>query len=246
MLFTRINENIVRCAIQEDEISQMGYDLEELFKNQQMATDFMKEIITRAKDFGFSMNENFEAVQSAFFTNHQLVLNIIHINPEDRINSVIQNLLNAFETVEIIGKERLTEILQMAGDEKTQAFNECIAELEKVNQEIEENASAQPENAEEKVCIQGKYLLSFLNLSQAERFCKEAAFAVPGTLYKDKNNYFMIVDLSGIEQDKADGFILQAREYSSNVTQDRNYSAYLEEHAEKLIKENPIEVLKNL
>lgn len=131
MMFYRVNEHMVSCAIGESEITQMGYHITELYKDKELAGRFMKEVYEKAREIGFEIGDHIQTVQVAVTQNHQFILNFIEVNPEEQINDTLQNLLDAAETVEFIGKDRLEEILSMTGDEKMDAFQECMLEIRK-------------------------------------------------------------------------------------------------------------------
>lgn len=91
-----------------------------------------------------------------------------------------------------------------------------------------------------------KYLLQFSNLAQAADFCKHASHQAPGKLYKEKDTYYMSVDLTDFEKGSIGGFIFQADEYSDNISKDNMFITYLEEHGELIIGKEPMKVLMNM
>lgn len=44
MMFFRVNDHMVSCAIEENEIKQMGYQLADLYKNRELVGQFMREV----------------------------------------------------------------------------------------------------------------------------------------------------------------------------------------------------------
>lgn len=254
MTFSRINEHTLRCEIHENEISQMGYNLQELLQNQDLVTNFLKDIMEKANEAGYSMTDNYKAIQSTFLPDHQIVLNIMDINMEEPMNEMIMNYLNVYDTVNLIGKERLEEMLNLTGDEKIQAFSECMAEIHRRNEasadtkdpDITQKETAPEPDLQDEKMPKKKYLLWFRSLGDTEQFCKGASVLVPGRLYKDRTRYCMLIDLSDMEQEAAKFFLLTAKEFTSDIRADHNHVAYLDEHAEIIIKENPMDVLRRL
>lgn len=254
MTFSRVNEHTLRCELHENEISKMGYNLHELLQNQDLASSFLKDIIVKANEAGFSMTDNYKAIQSTFLPNHQIILNIMDINMEEPMNDMILNYLNVYETVKMIGKERLEEILNLTGEEKVQAFSECMAEIQKTNelsaatkeQDFTDAEIISEDNVEDDNMTATRYLLWFRSLDEAEQFCKGATVTVPGRLYKDRKRFGMLVDLSGMQQQAINDFLIISKEFTSDIRPDNNNFAYLDEHAEIIIKENPMDVLKRI
>ena len=65
-------------------------------------------------------------------------------------------------------------------------------------------------------------------------------------MYKSDNKYFMYVDLNGADSVDANRFLLTAEEYSEEIIEADWCQPYLSEHAQVIIRENPVSVLKNL
>lgn len=275
MTFNRVNEHVLRCILHEDELIEMRYDLQELLHNQEIAVNFLNDIITKANENGFAMDDDSsKAMQVIKLPDHRIALNIIDVQLAGPINELLNNYLNIYETINSIGKERLLDILHMQGREKIEAFVDCMDEIKQMylesmqseasNNEIEEesvldemtdeNKMTQyqqtiPDNQQNNQEIKAKdykLLFQFDDLNRIVRFCKEAAIAVPGKLYKENEKYFLLSDFHDVEEERIKSFILNASEYSSRIQEDNIQSQFLEEHGEILITDNPIETLKKL
>lgn len=275
MTFNRVSEHVLRCILHEDELIEMRYDLQELLHNQEIAVNFLNDIITKANENGFTMDDDSsKAMQVIKLPDHRIALNIIDVQLAGPINELLNNYLNIYETINSIGKERLIDILHMQGREKVEAFVDCMDEIKQMylesmqsevsNNEIEEESVLDEMTDENKMTQyqqtipdsqQGnqetkakdyKLLFQFDDLNRIVRFCKEAALAVPGKLYKENEKYFLLSDFHDVEEERIKSFILSASEYSSRIQEDNIQSQFLEEHGEILITENPIETLKKL
>lgn len=275
MTFNRVSEHVLRCILHEDELIEMRYDLQELLHNQEIAVNFLNDIITKANENGFTMDDDSsKAMQVIKLPDHRIALNIIDVQLAGPINELLNNYLNIYETINSIGKERLIDILHMQGREKVEAFVDCMDEIKQMylesmqsevsNNEIEEESVLDEMTDENKMTQyqqtipdsqQGnqetkakdyKLLFQFDDLNRIVRFCKEAALAVPGKLYKENEKYFLLSDFHDVEEERIKSFILSASEYSSRIQEDNIRSQFLEEHGEILITENPIETLKKL
>ena len=268
MVFARVNEHTIRCALNENEVIQMGYDIKELFQNQEQANKFMKEIIARASEAGYPITDEYQEIQSMFLPNHQIILNITEVKPESQIDQFLQNFLNISDVVETIGRERLEQIMDMTGEEKTQAFEQCMEDMKKIGEASMEEGetsldfedmmspSIQEKSEKTKEELQDssqdqeddlkKLILWFQTLEEAERFSQDSPLVVPAILYKVHQKYCMVVNVEGIDANQVTGFVFQALEYTTKVEEDKNFSACLQEHAEIIVKEDAIQILKNL
>lgn len=248
MMFRKVNEHTVKCMIAEQEIIEMGFEVEELCKNQERASDFMKLIIEKGNEAGYEISENVEAVQATFLPNHQIVLCFTDDAKEGIVDKTIENLLRAFGLVNSIGKDKLENISKLSGHEKEEAFDECMEEAastEEVSQVDELGEETEQIEGSDKEAEPMRYLLEFMNLDTAELFCK-AAPEVPGKLYKYDKRYFLAADLTNAEDKEKKSFLLLASEYTVSPVRDHNQTGFLEEHADVLIKENALNVLKML
>ena len=236
MMFMKVNAHTVKCMIAEQEIIEMGYDLEDICKNQERASEFMKEIIEKGNEAGYEISDKISAVQATFLTNHQVMLCFTDEEPEGLLDKTLDELFRAF------GVENMTD------KEKKEDIEECmdeIASAEEVSEILARDSSDKQEAKDEHNPVPEKYILEFINLDIAENFSK-AAPLVPGKLYKDKGRYYMVSDLTNAEDSIKRSFLLQANEFVSSLKKEHFQTGYLEEHCELLIKENPMEVLKQL
>ena len=91
-----------------------------------------------------------------------------------------------------------------------------------------------------------KYILTFRNFDVTETFCKHSPSVVPGMLYKSNGNFFLLTDLSMLEEKERKNFLLLASEYTDGIQKDYLTSEYLEEHGDVIIANSPVQVLKYL
>lgn len=248
MMFMKVNAHTVKCMIAEQEIIEMGFDLEDICKNQERAAEFMKQVIEKGNEAGYELSEKISAVQATFLSNHQIMLCFTDEEPEELLDKTLESLLNAFGLVNTIGKDKLEDISKLTGKEKREAFEECMEEIasaEEVSEVQTTDFSEKKEVKDDQNAVPQKYILEFVNLDTAENFCK-AAPEVPGKLYKDKGRYYMVSDLTNVEDGMRKTFLLQASEFTASLKKEHFQTGYLEEHCEILIKENPMEVLKQL
>lgn len=232
MTFSRLNEQVIRCTIPINEVEQMGYEVQELFNNKERATSFVKKVVAEAGASGMLMKNGYQVVNQIGYDNNQVIMNIVDVSAEQQINYGIARLLSAYDIVRYLGRERVENILYLSNPEKEEEFNNCIREINEAMKGGRKTTA--------------KYILKFSTLNQAEEFCANIESKGKGRLYKDKDNFYLYADLTDIEESWINSFLLMAEEYCDDVTEADMQEAYLEEHAQIIIKENPIEVLKNL
>ncbi|MGI6010273.1 MAG: adaptor protein MecA [Ruminococcus sp.] len=244
MVFVKIDEHTIRCIMKLEELSEMGYDPESLLKEQdpEKIQHFLHEIMDKAKAAGVELTEDYRAVQSIVLPGHYFALNFSNIQPADQINGLVTNFLEVADAVEEIGRGKLEEILEKEGEEKISAFNAFMSRLKELHASIK---GGQTESHQQKETFEN-YILKFSDLDTVEKFCKAAAFNIPGRLYKDKKDYCMLLEGNAENLEDLNRLLLLACEYADAVEPDHFYSQCLEEHGDIIIRENPIDVLKNL
>lgn len=232
MTFARVNERVIRCTIPISEVEQMGYNVQEIFDDKEKATSFVKKVVAKAGEEGILAKNGYQVVNQIGYDNNQLIMNIVDMNTEQQINYGIARLLSAYDIVRYLGRDRVENILYMSNPEKEEEFNNCIREINRALK------GGQKPSA--------KYILIFSTLNQAEGFCMNVDAKGTGRLYKDNDKFYLYADLTNADEKWINSFLLIAEEYCDEITVADMYEAYLEEHAQVIIKENPIAVLKNL
>lgn len=237
LTFIKVNDQVIKCVIPADEIRSLGFQVEEIFSSKEKATEFIKEVVAAASSQGFIKEDTYQFVNQIGYDNNELVMNVVSVSVDKQINSTVSRLLSAYDMVNCIGRQRLEDILRATGEEKIMGFNQVMNEL---------NSSIEQKSEDTEVQEDRRYVIRFSSLDDAERFCESADEIGNGRMYKSDNKYFMYVDLNGADSGDANRFLLTAEEYSEEIIEADWCQPYLSEHAQVIIKENPVSVLKNL
>ena len=243
----KLNAHTVKCTMEEHEIIEMGYELDDICGDNERASEFMKQIIDKGIEAGYQISERISAVQATFLSNHQVELCFTDEAPERLLDKTLDTLFDVIEDETDVEKEKLEELLKEAV-KKREVLKESMEEIasaKEVSEILSTDASQEQEMKEVTNVVPEKYILEFMNFDVVESFCK-AAPEVPGKLYKDKGNYYLVSDLTNEDDSTKRTFLLQANEFTSDLKKEHFQMGYLEEHSEILIKENPMEVLKQL
>jgi negative regulator of genetic competence, sporulation and motility len=260
MTFTKINEKTIQCVIDMNEIGQMGYVLEELYTNREAASNFMRSVMERGVEAGYQLNRHLQEIQVTLFSDQQLVLSFVEVSPDKQVDQIIANVLDTYEGVKAIGKEHLEEIQNMSGEEKLLAFQEVIEKYhnlldtfktpvvgeQREEKNIEKEIKKEMDIEDIMVKEKKRYMFRFSNLSNLKQLSKAVTFKVPSHLYRDKQKYYLLVDFSGMEQDRVNSFMVQVLDYEAVVEKNKFVLAHVEEHADNVIEDGAIEVLRKL
>lgn len=236
-----VDEHTIRCIMKEEELIEMGYDLETLLQgqDQEILHRFIQDITQKANDAGFNLTENHRAIQSMILPGNHIILNFSDVLPEDQMNHMIKNFLAIANLVEQVGKDNLVDLLNQKGADKIAAFNRCLDLLKNGPSETPVSVNSEEDSPED-------YIIKFPTFDSVEQFCKATPFTAPGKLYKKQTDYCLLLKTTAENINIVDRLILLASEFSGNAQPDRHFSRNLEEHGDIIIPENPIERLKYL
>ncbi|MFA9377901.1 MAG: adaptor protein MecA [Lachnotalea sp.] len=251
MTFTKINDNTVQCAIAVKEIVKMGYVMQELYTNKEAAANFMRSIMEKGAEAGFQLNSNLQEIQVVLLPNEQLNLIFTEVDPGRQVNQMIENAIEVYEAVESIGKERMEAVLNMSGKEKLLAFQEIMETYKGMADAILQNKQVKEQDKnlirpDVQDIDKKKFMLEFTDLSHLEKWCKSITIKIPSHLYKDSNQYYLLADFTGMEQEKIDGFMVQALDFATKIEKNDLHIAFVEEHAKYMIENEAIEMLKKI
>lgn len=265
MFFWKIDDETIRCLIHKQEIDNMGFDLQTLSTDSKQMEEFLNAIVKNSQNYIDWHTEN--GIQNYIAKSlpaDQLLVTISCTFPDvaiDRDLDHIKKMTSALNKK--ITDERLAEVYALSGEEKEKAFEEISKDLQdvcmgKVDEEEQEEKTIG--SAQNNVAVSDKETeqhgvdfpprkIIFKDFSRLVQFCSllsEKAHLY-STLYKKEEEYVMLVDFSQCESDaQAVAFMITAEEYGGKAGELRYDEAYLEEHGNKMIEGNAIEVLSEM
>lgn len=220
MEFSRIGKHTIRCVISEDEISDLGFTLEEIMSNGERTQEFMNQIFDLAEQrFETKFELGIKTVRADFMSDHTLSLTFSeHPGTEgmmEHLKDIVNGLLNA------IPQQKWDEI--RAAKERQQEGAEAEA-------------------------VRVIVALVFDNMDILVRFARQVVMAQlpPNALYKYKNEYLLIVDFSDTPEGDVKRLSSLTDEYARDIYVGAERAAHIEEHGEAILKERALEQLRQL
>jgi negative regulator of genetic competence, sporulation and motility len=241
MMFTKINDYTVQCVVTLSELDQMGYKLNELYTNREVASNFMRSVMEKGIEEGFELKEHLQEIQVTHFSDQQLVLNFTQVDSDTQINQIISNALDAYEAVKYLGRERLENLQSITGREKVMNFQKMMAEFQGLS---EEEKLPEPVKTEMSLDDKNVYMFEFSDLDNLKHLCHTVGLNLSSRLYKSKTKYYLFTDFSGVEQEKINGFVLRALDFEGKIEKNKLVLSHVAEHANTMIEKNAIEALK--
>ena len=220
MEFSRTGDHTIKCVISEEEIEDMGYTLDDIMSNGAKTQEFMNHIFDLAEqEFQMKFDLGVKTVRADFLPDHTLSLTF----SEHPMNRMVEHLKDIFNGIlNSIPQEKWEEI-QKAKDEQ-------------------EAKEAQKEKSPVRVVV----MFTFADMDTAIEFSRrvDVVPVPPNALYKHKDQYYMMMDLSACEEAEVYRLSVLTDEYASEILVGPERYAFLKEHGTAILKEMAIENLR--
>ena len=219
MEFSRIGKHTIRCVISEDEISDLGFTLEEIMKNGERTQEFMNQIFDMAEQrFETKFEMGIKTVRADFMSDHTLSLTFSEYPGTEGVVEHLKDIVNGL--LNSIPRQKWEEI-QEQKQQNTTKSDEDLGVI---------------------------VTLVFDSLDILIRYSKAVALSSypPNTLYKYKNEYMLIVDFRDMDEDQVKRMSAATDEYAKDILVGNERKAHIVEHGEVILKECALEQLKEL
>lgn len=230
----RIGENKIRCALTEDEIHELGFDIDEIISDSETTQKFMRVVIELVEEQEHVNMENISPmVKAELLQNHSMAITFgadTEVSFKDLMDTM-SHIMSQFEP------ELLDEIKRTAEQEvkKEQQMES--------GQEASVGNGARRRKAEPMVCA-----LRFATLSDMihmSRICFPAKLP-KNSLYKMQDKYYLILDFTGFTKEEMRPFAFGTVEYDEAHYSDSGQIAHIMEQGECIMKSGALEMLMQL
>ena len=273
MYYWKLDEETIRCLINKNEIKNMGFDVQILLNDNEQMHSFLDAIVKNSENYIDWHTENGiqNYVARSLPADQYLITISCTLQDEaiDRDLDQIKRMTSALHAK--ISDERIAEVYALSGEEKEKAFEELSRDLHNVCMgKIDEESSdsdtlqkqskdaesgmidteeAQPKDSALKTNTLPARKLTFRDFSDLLSFCGllEKRMFLPSRLYRNQEDYVLVVDLADCEDDSyAVAFMITAEEYGGVGSPLRYEEAYLSEHGQLIIEHDAIRVLNSM
>lgn len=218
MKFSRIGKHTIRCVISEQEIIDLGYTLEEIMSNGERTQEFMNEIFDLAEQrFETKFELGIKTVRADFMSDHTLSLTFSEHPGSDEMMEHLKDIVNGL--MNSIPQQKWAE----------------ISEAKKAGEDTEE-------------IVRVIVTVVFPELDVLISFAKQVTLGQvpPSALYKYKDDYMLIFDLSDVSEGDVKVLSALTDEYASDIQVGAERRAFIEEHGKVLLRERAVESLREL
>lgn len=222
MEIEHIGDNKIRCALTEQEIQSLGFDIDEIIANSETTQEFMRAVL--------DLIEQQEHIQ------------IDGISP-----MVKAELMQDHSMAITFGEEKevtFKDLVDTVSHIMSQLEPGRIEELKK-NREAKRvsDDSKKKQKAERMICA-----LRFATLEHMRRMCH---VCFPGkvprsSLYKFESEYYLLLDFTGFSKEEMRPFAFGTVEYDDEHYSDMGQIAHIREQGSCIMKKQAIETLMQL
>ena len=218
MEFSRMGKHTIKCVITEEEIFDMGYTLDEIMSNGERTQEFMNNIFDLAEqEFQTKFDMGIKTVRADFLPDHTLSLTV---SEHPAGNGMMEHL-----------KDIVNGLLNSIPSEKWEEISK-------------RNEAEQNQDDPVKVIV----LFKFNEMDTVIRFSKQVTLSeLPeNALYKYNNEFYLFMDLSDCTENEVMKLSMTTDEYANDIQVGPERKAFMDEHAEIILRENAIENLRQL
>lgn len=216
MKFSRIGKHTIRCVISEDEITDLGYTLEEIMSNGERTQEFMNEIFDLAEQrFDTKFDFGVKTVRADFLADHTLSLTFSEHPGSEEMMEHLKDIVNGL--INSIPQQKWNEI---------------------------SDAKKQQEDDEMRVFVMVVFDEMDTIIRFAKQVTlQDWPF---NSLYKMQDRYYLILDLTNQLEAEVKRLSAVTDEYASDLLVGAERKAFIEEHGDVILREAAIEQLKQL
>jgi adapter protein MecA 1/2 len=216
MKFSRVGKHTIRCIISEEEISDLGYTLEEIMSNGERTQEFMNQIFDIAEQrFETKFELGIKTVRADFMSDHTLSLTFSEHPGSDEMMEHLKDIVNGL--INSIPQQRWDELQ----DSKNPDQQDDVRVLVTI------------------VFSEMDVLIRFarqITLSEMP----------PSALYRLKTEYMLLLNLTELSEDEVKTLSALTDEYATDIQIGAERMSYIEEHAEAIILGNALETLREI
>lgn len=229
MEIEHIGGNKIRCALTEQEIRSLGFDIDEIIGDSETTQEFMRAVLGLVEEQEHIQVDGFSPmVKAELMQDHSMAITF-----GARKDVSFRDLM---DTVSHIMSQLDPEHIE---EQKKKQNTQQKAKEEKPKQE----KPKEPKKPEPMVCA--------LRFAALEHMCQMSRVCFPGrvprsSLYKMEEQYYLLLDFTGFTKEEMRPFAFGTVEYDDEHYSDMGQIAYIREHGSCIMKKHAIETLMEL
>ncbi len=216
MKYKKINEATVQCIISEDDMTEYGLTLSDIFERSEKGEEFLRDIIERAHDeVGYQINNGNIAMQITPLKDKGLVVTFTDEGP-----AAFKEML-----------QHLKEVLQDVSAELSHQ-DEMARQTQPANREYEENYRI--------------FVFATMHQTMQYVATIPSTYSVKSHLYKEGVGYYLVLEKNRLSYKTFNKISAPAIEFGNLVAASKERLLFLQEHGECLIGERAVSKLRRI
>lgn len=262
MEFKRIDDETVRCIINEDDMKEYNIEIDDFLKNRGKIQEFLHKIVEMAVDeVGYNPKNGLLAMQVMPLPRNRLAITFSEKGSEG-MEDILHQINDALGgNGEFTPESMISRYEDLSDIEKAEAFDKFIRNLirdvadeyeeQQYNKKKDVNQEKEGKNKKNKQGVESVVqIYTFGKLYDIERFSVilPESWTVKSTLYKVEKDslYYLVLEKGRLSKVNFQYVCDRANEYGKFHSENQARVAYLKEHASCLISKKAIKVLRNI
>ena len=252
MEIERLGENKIRCALSEEEIQEMGYNIDEIIGNTEVTQEFMRavvELVEQKSDI--SMQNISPVVKAELLQDHSMAITFggdSEMSFKNLVDTVGQ-LLNQ------LAPDKINEFGQMNQEEKQSTIDDFLEKYRtkyvrtQRRHRRKETDKAEAEDESEVFETSVPFSLEFSSLDEVLRLIRLTPFTekVPAcSFYKFRQKYYLVMDLIHFSREELKPFAFTIVEYNKCRYAEPAQIAFIKEHGKCIVENEALQTLMQL
>ena len=219
MLYKKINEATVQCIISEDDMTEYGLTMSDIFERNEKGEEFLRDIIERAhEEVGYQINNGNIAMQITPLKDKGLVVTFTEEGP-----AAFKEML-----------QHLKEVLQDVSAELSHQD-----EAERQSRGVSTKEPAFDENRR-------MFIFASMHLTMRYVATIPKEYSVKSHLFKQEGAYYLVLEKNRLSYKTFNKISAPAVEFGNLIAVSDARMLYLEEHGECLIRDRAVSKLRKI
>lgn len=269
MEFIRVNDNMIKCLVSEEDMDQYDVSIEDFFTRSENAMELLHEIVKQAaEEVGYKPQGPLTSLQIAPVDEHGLAIFLTEkshfdlqaflkglkksagVDISDEIMDIAEDASDE-ESMEYLKRfmENVHKELEncFQGDSPDSASYEAQKEERPFSEVLDQALRIGPDKSRHIVSLDCK-IFAFDRAAELLEYARvvEMPEDVESRLYKDTDHgtYYLIVNRNDADVETLAGVYLTAYEYGHFVSEKPEHASFIKEHCECLITNGAIQKMK--
>lgn len=233
MEYKKIDENTIRCIVTEEDMESFGLNLDEFLSHSGRSDEFLQYIVSEARDeLGYQNDRGIVSMRLELLNDRRIAITFGNGDEKQIREQVLKYLKDLAES-------RIMQELGKLFGEKQKTLPPVQADGV---QTVDKTAGKTTKTDE------SYRMYCFASLRDVISYCHAAGLKQPirSHLYKEKENYYLIVERYRISEYHFNLLTAVAFDYGKVVVGQEHLYDHLQEHGELLIDSRAISTLRKL